>query len=437
MAEILPFDLPFEEAIAYFGRKGFALSPESWREVWQEANARAFTVARVTSMDVLRDIKGALQEAADKGVSLGELKKGLVPMLQAKGWLAPEGEKAKVELPDGTVRKRLTARRLDLIYRANLQSAYSVGRYKQMMEVSEDRPFWQYRAILDSKTRFAHGAMNGKVYDHRHPVWNTWFPQNGWNCRCYVKSLSKDQVGARGLEIEIQGPSVEPDEGWRYNVGEAGLSAWQPDWSKYPKELLGKSPYPIKIEKIGELSVEWRTEVDRALAAIPEAIHKKIGSDYTLKLGEYLTEIIPELKGKHPAGWPEGTTWENAWGVFLEDRKLIGLSELGVDPQSGNVLDTVDRIAGVLAHEFGQVLASVEKISVIETFLDAYEADARSIKPEHREILKYFFGETGARETFAEAFSQALGEPGAAWLDMDKAFPKVMKYVRSYVKGIR
>lgn len=239
----VPFSLPFDEAIAYFQAKGYAISPDSWRDVWQDANARAFTVARVTAMDVLVDIKAEVDRALAEGVSLDEFKKNLAQRLQAKGWFAPKGEAPKVELPDGTIRKRLTPWRLETIWRTNIQTAYSVGRYMQMTDpdVAEARPYWQYKAILDRRTRPAHAAMHDKVYDRRHPIWNTWYPPNGFHCRCYVKTLSADQVAARGLGPEIDPPGrFEPDEGWRYNPGEAGLNAWQPDLTSYPEALAGQ-----------------------------------------------------------------------------------------------------------------------------------------------------------------------------------------------------
>lgn len=180
MPEVQYGNLPFDEAIEYFRRKGIELSPDSWRDVWQQANARAFTVARVTAMDVLVDIRGEMGKAVDGGISLGQFKKDLRETLEKKGWFAPKGERAIVELPDGTTRKMLTPWRLDTIYRTNLQTAYSNGRHKQMRE-SVTRVFWQYAAIMDAATRTDHAAHNGKVYHRDHPFWNQWYPPNGFN----------------------------------------------------------------------------------------------------------------------------------------------------------------------------------------------------------------------------------------------------------------
>ena len=85
-------------------------------------------------MDVLVDIKKEVDRALAEGVSLAEFKQDLGERLAAKGWFAPKGEAAKIELPDGTIRKRLPPWRLELIWRTNIQTAYSAGRYRQMTD---------------------------------------------------------------------------------------------------------------------------------------------------------------------------------------------------------------------------------------------------------------------------------------------------------------
>jgi len=233
----MAFDIPFEEQLDFFRRKGFKISPTSWRNVWKQAHGRAFTVARVTAMDVLVDIREALDMAKETGLTLKQFKADLIPLLEQKGWMTPEGEKAIEIMPDGSERKRLTGWRLRTIYQTNLSASYHVGRYKQMEAVKKARPFWQYRSQQDPSVRDEHAALDGKVYNADHPFWDTWYPPNGWNCRCYVKTLSKRQMESRGLTEETRGVKQKPDEGWDYNVGKAGLDAWNPDLNKYPKVL--------------------------------------------------------------------------------------------------------------------------------------------------------------------------------------------------------
>lgn len=240
--DVTPTDLPFDEAVRWFSGKGYAMSPDGWRDVWRDANARAFTVARVTQMDVLQDVRNELQKALDSGMTRDQFRKNLIPILTRKGWFAPKGEDAEVEMPDGTIRKRLTGWRLDNIFHTNMQGAYAVGRYQQMKTVADRRPYWQYHAILDASTRPAHAAQDGKVYHHQHPFWGLWYPPNGFSCRCYPTSLSERQLQARGLRVQERIPADRPDEGFDYNPGEVGINGgWQPDFQKFDPELLEKS----------------------------------------------------------------------------------------------------------------------------------------------------------------------------------------------------
>ncbi len=237
MPEIEYGNLPFNEAIKFFQDKGLAISPDSWRDVWQQAHARSFTVARLTAMDVLEDVRAEVQKALDDGISLGQFKKDLRKNLETKGWFAPTAKEAEVTLPDGTIRKRLTPWRLETIYRTNTQTAYSFGRYKQMKDVADRRPFWQYQSALLSTTRPTHAAQHGRVFHHLHPFWNEWYPPNGFFCHCFVKTLSEGQMNERSLEEQTVGVSERPDEGWTYNVGQTGLDAYKPDLAGYPPEL--------------------------------------------------------------------------------------------------------------------------------------------------------------------------------------------------------
>lgn len=231
------FKLPFLEQLNFFKQKGIKLSSESWRDVWQQAHSRAFTVARVLAMDVLVDLKAAITEAIETGITLAQFKKTVKETLEAKGWLAQKGEAAQVIMPDGSTRKRLTGHRLDTIYRQNLNTSYQVGRYKQMADVKALRPFWQYMTADDVAVRDEHAALHGKVYHADHPIWDTYYPPNDFNCRCYVKTLSVRQLKQRGLKEETKGVKDKPAEGWRYNVGKSGLDAWRPDAAEYPEEL--------------------------------------------------------------------------------------------------------------------------------------------------------------------------------------------------------
>lgn len=243
------FNNPFKEQLTYFRQKGYAISPNSWKDLWKDAHSKAFTVAGVTKADVLVDIRTAVDKAMAEGMSVEQFKKDLIPILTGKGWFAPKGEKAVVTLPDGTKQKRLTGWRLETIYRQNISTAYQTGRFKQMLETADRRPYWQYMTVSDPRVRESHRPLHAVVYAAVNAFWALFYPPNGFNCRCYVKSLSASQVEKRGLQVdsEVTPKMMESaDEGWDYNPAESGVKAYKPEMTDYPamvrsyleKELL-------------------------------------------------------------------------------------------------------------------------------------------------------------------------------------------------------
>jgi SPP1 gp7 family putative phage head morphogenesis protein len=178
------FNMPPEDAIAYFERKGLKVSWD-WKEVWRHANAQSFTVAKVTRLDVLSDIYTALADDLKNGGSFPAFLDKLQPILMAKGWW---GKREQTNRMTGEVRTVTygTPWRLETIYETNLQSAYMAGRYQGMMAGKQHAPWWEYAAIMDSRTRPQHAALNGMVFRYDDPFWQTWYPPNGFRCRCRV-----------------------------------------------------------------------------------------------------------------------------------------------------------------------------------------------------------------------------------------------------------
>lgn len=250
------------DAVAYFEAKGLKISGD-WHEVWRESNAKAFTVANLSKMDVLQDVHGGLSQALKDGKTERWFDQTLTPILQAKGWWGKAVDESTGEITQtypGTSRpvQYGSPRRLKLIYRTNLQTAYMAGRWKAQAENADHRPYLQYVAVMDSRTRPAHKALNGQVYRLDDPVWQYLYPPNGWNCRCRVRALTERQVRDKGLKIESSTGRIDttevrvgqdangndimrpvhrlrytdtvdgrekyfqPDAGWDYNPGMAG-----------------------------------------------------------------------------------------------------------------------------------------------------------------------------------------------------------------------
>lgn len=190
------FGMPPEDAVAYFASKGYAITFD-WRDMWQEAHTQAFTVASVARMDVLADIRTALDTALKEGKTAAWFREQLEPALKEKGWW---GNRIDVA-PDGTAQKVAmgSPARLNLIYRQNMQTAYNAGRYKQQLESADTHPWWEYIAVNDQRTRPHHAALHGTVLRWDDPFWDSFYPPNDWGCRCRVNARSDASIGRDGI----------------------------------------------------------------------------------------------------------------------------------------------------------------------------------------------------------------------------------------------
>jgi len=187
-----------ENAIAYFKSKGYKIGFR-WQDVAAEAHARAFTVAGVMKVDILQDIRQALSDSLGKGSTFAQFQRQLTPVLARKGWI---GQGMIVDPHTGEIEgKRLTPRRLDTIFRTNMQSAYMAGRYASQMQHVDTYPYWEYVAVLDNRTRPAHRALSGSVYRYDDPFWQTFYPPNGYRCRCRVRTRTRAYVEQNGVPV--------------------------------------------------------------------------------------------------------------------------------------------------------------------------------------------------------------------------------------------
>ena len=71
-------------------------------------------------------------------------------------------------------------------------SAQMAAKWEQFAE-DGDRYNLQYRTAGDSKVRPEHAALNGVTLPPSDPFWQTYYPPNGWNCRCTVVQVRKSK----------------------------------------------------------------------------------------------------------------------------------------------------------------------------------------------------------------------------------------------------
>ena len=181
-------DVPPAEAIGHFRRKGYHVGFD-WRDTDASHHLRSFTVAKAMRMDLLEDIRGAVDEALADGTTFEQFQKRLRPIMQEKGWW---GRRPMRDPRTGEIRtvQLGSPRRLRIIYDTNLRMAAAHGRWQRIERVKERLPYLRYVSVLDSRTRPDHRRWHGTILPVDHPWWRTHYPPNGWRCRCTVVQLS-------------------------------------------------------------------------------------------------------------------------------------------------------------------------------------------------------------------------------------------------------
>lgn len=196
------FKLKPEAAIEYLENKGYKVTND-WREMWEDAHAKAFTISKMTDIQLLKDTKSTLEQAMHEGWGAQKTQRELTNMFKSRGWwgkktiIDENGEEKTIQLG--------SPHRVRTIYKQNMQSAYNAGRYLKQLENVDFAPYFQYIAVLDEATRPEHRALHSKVFRYDDPIWASLYPPNGWGCRCTVRQLTEREVARSGVSVENSG----------------------------------------------------------------------------------------------------------------------------------------------------------------------------------------------------------------------------------------
>lgn len=256
------------------------------------------------------------------------------------------------------------------------------------------------------------------------------------NCRC--------SVFTRILSPELVGVAEEP-------------TSEKPKRRKPPKRRVPKAPTrrrPAKpkqpppavaaphvpITEISPVSAEFRDELRGGLATIPEWIQTRINAlGGQIHTGDMFTDINPDLKGKRPRGWPEGSTYDNLSGSYDTDLSRIDLSEHRIDANTGGKV-SAQHVRQTIRHETGHMFDHLvgqdvygRDLSHLDEFLEAHARDIAKLDEDQRFWFNYFimpdrpFG--GAEETLAELFAYLHG--GSKHKTIGDVFPESRKALQT------
>jgi len=208
----------FNAADQYLRRKINFPSPRG-DELWHGEHACGFVVAGVARMDVLDEIRTAVDAARCQGETLADFRKRFRQIVREHGW--PGGPGGDSE--DGF------QQRTEEIYFDNLRLSYMAGRWETLRDV----PYLKYQHNTPPRGPGRETqAWDGLIIPRDDPWWQTHYPPNGVNCRDTVYGVSEVNLRVAGKFTDgksapdaAPGPSPgDPEPEWAYHVGETAHS---------------------------------------------------------------------------------------------------------------------------------------------------------------------------------------------------------------------
>jgi SPP1 gp7 family putative phage head morphogenesis protein len=96
-------------------------------------------------------------------------------------------------------------------YQTAKRSAQASRQWKDFENNKDLFPNLKYMTVGDDRVRHDHSKLHGIVKPVGDAFWDTYYPPNGWRCRCYVKSTTEGET-----KVSTE---VKPDNGFGINVG--------------------------------------------------------------------------------------------------------------------------------------------------------------------------------------------------------------------------
>lgn len=123
------------------------------------------------------------------------------------------------------IRKKYNRNWLHAEYNFAVSSAQMASHWAEYQQ-DEEMTNLQYRTALDDKVRPEHAALEGVTLPMSDPFWDTAFPPNGWNCRCHVIPVLKEDFPLSNSQ-RAQDAYDDMTQGkasiFRYNPGKEGV----------------------------------------------------------------------------------------------------------------------------------------------------------------------------------------------------------------------
>lgn len=105
-------------------------------------------------------------------------------------------------------------------FQTAVASAQSAQKWLDFQANADILPNLRYSTVGDARVRDSHAALDGVTLPIGHAFWDSFFPPNGWNCRCTVQQVG---AGHETDEANIAWPDAKDvPPAFRVNPGKTG-----------------------------------------------------------------------------------------------------------------------------------------------------------------------------------------------------------------------
>ena len=201
----LALNLPPEGALRYFDSLNLPL-PANAGEAIAQAAAKARSIAGIQQQEIVGDLFNGLRQSAAEGTPFATWRKNALAMLRERGLALDKAGDMVQQSTGEVVGTGLTRHRFQTIFQTQMTNARMASLWQKLQENKDARPYLQYSAINDARTRPAHRALDNVVYPIDDPFWDYFYPPNGFRCRCHVMALAPRDVARAGLTVSHSSP---------------------------------------------------------------------------------------------------------------------------------------------------------------------------------------------------------------------------------------
>lgn len=203
----------------------------------KDIRSLAFTVSNLETLRQIEMVKKSLDNAIDSGESFASWRDNL----------------------DTEVIKSLSNARLETVYRTNVHSVYNQSTLFNAV-TSDVTPYLMYDAVGDERTRPEHMQLDGTIKKGDSDFWRKYTPPLGYNCRCGIIPLSKEQAQSMGVSRKSESSFPDPEQGFGTNkmgdvTSQVSKAAENAIKSLPPSEL--KSKFKAAQENVSTLVDIW------------------------------------------------------------------------------------------------------------------------------------------------------------------------------------